>query len=94
MHNGHKGPDHADGSGLTEYSVIFPETGEQYVSYMSIREWTSPWKTNYAGLARSTDGNTGPITPRTMTRSRCGRCSATATGCTSSPCDLDASRPR
>lgn len=63
-HNGHQGPDHADGSGPNEYSVIpndgisFPETGEQFVSYMSIQHWDpSPWKTNYAGLARSTDGN-------------------------------------
>ncbi|KAL2872562.1 uncharacterized protein BJX67DRAFT_386887 [Aspergillus lucknowensis] len=61
MHNGHTG---SDGAGATEYSVIpndgisFPETGEQFVSYMSIQDWTAPWKTNYAGLARSTDGNT------------------------------------
>ena len=61
MHNGYRGD---DGTGTTdEWTVIpndgisFPETGEQFVSYMSVKGW-SPWTTNYAGLARSTDGNT------------------------------------
>ena len=64
MYNGHNGPDHPGGSPITEVSVIpndgisFPETNEQIVSYMSVRDWSSPWKTNYAGLAVSTDGNT------------------------------------
>jgi hypothetical protein len=61
MHNGHRGD---DGFGTHEISVIpndgigFPETGDQIVSYMSIKDWTAPWTTNYAGLAISTDGNT------------------------------------
>lgn len=64
MYNGHKSPDHPGGPGPFEYSAIpndgisFPETGQQVVSYMSIRDWASPWKTNYAGLAVSKDGNT------------------------------------
>lgn len=64
MFNGHNGPDHPGGPGPTEVSVIpndgisFPETGEHVVSYMSVHNWDSPWKTNYAGLAVSKDGNT------------------------------------
>ncbi|KFY08822.1 hypothetical protein V492_05868 [Pseudogymnoascus sp. VKM F-4246] len=60
MHNGHRGD---DGSGTFEISVIpndgigFPETGDQIVSYMSIKDWAEPWKTNYAGLAISNNGN-------------------------------------
>ncbi|KAL2004750.1 hypothetical protein VTN00DRAFT_3278 [Thermoascus crustaceus] len=60
-HNGHHGDD-GFGTGTVEASVIpndgisFAETGQQIVSYMSIKEWTSPWVTNYAGLAVSTDG--------------------------------------
>ncbi|KAA8650443.1 hypothetical protein EYZ11_000855 [Aspergillus tanneri] len=60
-HNGHQGD---DGAGTWEYTVIpndgigFNETGEQIVSYMSIKDWSSPWSTNYAGLAHSKDGNT------------------------------------
>lgn len=69
MYNGHR-------SG-GEYTVIptdgisFPETGHHIMSYMSIREWSNgttndpEWKTNYAGLAWSPDGNRfyrmGPI---------------------------------
>ncbi|KAF9885022.1 hypothetical protein FE257_000845 [Aspergillus nanangensis] len=61
--NAHKADD-GTGTGDWEFTVIptdgisFNETGEQIVAYMSIRDWTSPWKTNYAGLAHSTDGNT------------------------------------
>ena len=61
MHNGHNGD---DGGGTFEVSAIpndavsFPETGQQILSYMSVREWSSPWKTSYAGLAISEDGNT------------------------------------
>lgn len=55
--------------GVWEFTVIpndgitFPETGRQIVSYMSILNWdvVGPegprWKTNYAGLAYSDDGN-------------------------------------
>ncbi|KAI9927683.1 hypothetical protein MW887_003304 [Aspergillus wentii] len=61
MHNGHRGD---DGAGTFEVSAIpndgigLPETGEQIVSYMSVRDWSGPWKTSYAGLAHSKDGNT------------------------------------
>lgn len=65
MHNGHNGPDH---EGRFEVSVIpndgisFPETGRQLISYMSIEHWNpgprgSMWKSRYAGLAYSDNGN-------------------------------------
>jgi hypothetical protein len=66
MHNGHFG---AGIDGVWEVTVIpndgisFPETGRQLVSYMSIENWDSAgrqgpqWKTNYAGLAYSDNGN-------------------------------------
>ncbi|WP_020523718.1 DUF4185 domain-containing protein [Catelliglobosispora koreensis] len=65
MHNGHNGPDH---EGRFEVSVIpndgisFPETGRQLISYMSIEHWNagprnSLWKSRYAGLAYSDNGN-------------------------------------
>lgn len=62
-HNGNRGDD-GTGTGIWEYSVIpndgisFPETGEHFISYMSVMNWTSPWTPNYSGLAVSTDGNT------------------------------------
>ena len=64
MHNGHNIGD--DQAGVPEFTVIpndgigFPETGEQIVSYMSIKDWMQhkgPWVTNYAGLAHTTDGH-------------------------------------
>lgn len=65
MHNGHNGIGIA---GISEVTVIpndgisFPETGRQLVSYMSIEHWNagprnSLWKSNYAGLAYSDNGN-------------------------------------
>jgi hypothetical protein len=66
MHNGHNG---IGIDGVWEVTVIpndgisFPETGRQLVSYMSIQNWTSAgpqgphWKSNYAGLAFSDNGN-------------------------------------
>lgn len=65
MHNGHNGPDH---EGRFEVTVIpndgisFPETGRQLISYMSIEHWNpgprhSLWKSRYAGLAYSDNGN-------------------------------------
>jgi len=68
MHNGLRGPDH---EGRWEFTVIpndgisFPETGRQLVSYMSIETWynnndgpgNSGWKSGYAGLAYSDNGN-------------------------------------
>ncbi|UYM07175.1 DUF4185 domain-containing protein [Solicola gregarius] len=71
MYNGHKTD---DGAGTPEFTVIpndgisFPETGDQIISYMSIREWYDQgvprWRTNYAGIAHSTDsGNHFTRTP-------------------------------
>lgn len=65
MYNGHNGIGIA---GIWEVTVIpndgisFPETGRQLVSYMSIEHWNagprnSLWKSNYAGLAYSDNGN-------------------------------------
>jgi hypothetical protein len=62
MPNGHDGP---DPWGAEEHTVIptdgigFPETGDQIVSYMSISGGFDDgvFRTNYAGLAHSTDGN-------------------------------------
>lgn len=66
MHNGHNG---VGIDGIREVSVIpndgisFPETGRQLISYMSIEHWRSAgpagpqWKTSYAGLAYSDNGN-------------------------------------
>jgi hypothetical protein len=60
MHNGHNGLDHQE---IWEVSVIpndavsFPETGRQIISYMSMRSWDAPFKSNYAGLAYSDNGN-------------------------------------
>lgn len=66
MHNGHNG---IGIDGLWEVSVIpndgisFPETGRQLVSYMSIENWNSAgpngpqWKSRYAGLAFTDNGN-------------------------------------
>jgi hypothetical protein len=66
MHNGHNG----NGiDGLWEVTVIpndgisFPETGRQLISYMSIENWHSAggagphWKSRYAGVAYSDNGN-------------------------------------
>lgn len=66
MHHGHYG----DGiDGIWEVTVIpndgisFPETGRQVISYMSVESWDSAgpagpdWKTSYAGLAYSDNGN-------------------------------------
>lgn len=62
-----------DTSGNSEFTVIpndgisFPETGRQLVSYMSIQQWygnqTPAWRTNYAGLAYSDNGNDFIRTP-------------------------------
>jgi hypothetical protein len=62
-----------DTSGNGEFTVIpndgisFPETGRQLVSYMSVRQWyggqTPAWRTNYAGLAFSDNGNDFVRTP-------------------------------
>lgn len=66
MLNGHHG---IGLDGLHEVSVIpndgisFPETGRQIISYMSIEHWRSAgpagphWKSRYAGLAYSDNGN-------------------------------------
>ena len=64
MPNGLGGPDH---NGINEVTVIpndgvsFWWNGHQVVSYMSIDYWNHgaevAWKTNYAGLAISTNGN-------------------------------------
>jgi hypothetical protein len=66
MVNGHRG---VGIDGIWEVSVIpndgisFPETGRQIISYMSIQNWDSAgpngpqWKSNYAGLATSDNGN-------------------------------------
>ncbi|HEY0636826.1 MAG TPA: DUF4185 domain-containing protein [Pseudonocardiaceae bacterium] len=66
MHNGHHGPGI---DGIWEVTVIpndgisFPETGRQLISYMSIQNWNSAgplgphWRTSYAGLAFSDNGN-------------------------------------
>ncbi|WP_018588063.1 DUF4185 domain-containing protein [Salinispora arenicola] len=66
MHNGHRG---IGIDGLWEVTVIpndgisFPETGRQVISYMSIEYWTPPgqpgarWRSRYAGLAFSDNGN-------------------------------------
>ncbi|MFX0595290.1 DUF4185 domain-containing protein [Melissospora conviva] len=61
MHNGHNG---IGIDGLWEVTVIpndgisFPETRRQIVSYMSIENWNAPhWRTRYAGLAYSDNGN-------------------------------------
>lgn len=66
MHNGHNG---IGIDGIWEVTVIptdgisFPETGRQLVSYMSIQHWNSSgplgplWKSSYAGLAFSDNGN-------------------------------------
>jgi D-arabinan endo alpha-(1,5)-arabinofuranosidase len=66
MRNGHNG---IGIDGLWEVTVIpndgisFPETGRQLVSYMSIENWNSAgpngpqWKSRYAGLAYSDNGN-------------------------------------
>lgn len=65
MHNGHNGNDH---EGRFEVTVIpndgisFPETGRQLISYMSIENWNpgprgAGWKSRYAGLAYSDNGN-------------------------------------
>jgi hypothetical protein len=66
MKNGHHG---VGIDGVREVSVIpndgisFPETGRQLISYLSIEHWTSAgpagpdWKSNYAGLAYSDNGN-------------------------------------
>lgn len=64
MHNGKRG---IGIDGVWEFTVIpndgisFPETGRQLVSYMSIQNWDmangASWKSNYAGLAYSDNGN-------------------------------------
>ncbi|MFF4880810.1 DUF4185 domain-containing protein [Micromonospora sp. NPDC000668] len=72
MHNGHHG---IGIDGLPEVTVIpndgigFPETGRQLISYMSIENWNSAgpagphWKSRYAGLAYSDNGNDFIRTP-------------------------------
>jgi hypothetical protein len=72
MHNGHHG---VGIDGVWEVTVIpndgiaFPETGRQLVSYMSIANWDSAgplgphWRTNYAGLAFTDNGNDFVRTP-------------------------------
>jgi hypothetical protein len=59
MSNGH----HSNGevSAIPNDGISFKETGEEIISYMSIRDWDNPpvgdWSTNYGGLAWSPDGN-------------------------------------
>jgi hypothetical protein len=72
MHNGHNG---IGIDGIWEVTVIpndgiaFPETRRHVISYMSIQNWNSAgpagpqWKTNYAGLAYSDNGNDFYRTP-------------------------------
>lgn len=71
MHNGHNG---IGIDGVWEVTVIpndgisFPETGRQLVSYMSIQNWNpgprnALWKSYYAGLAYSDNGNDFVRTP-------------------------------
>ncbi|MFI0794846.1 DUF4185 domain-containing protein [Micromonospora rubida] len=72
MHNGHHG---IGIDGLWEVSVIpndgisFSETGRQLISYMSIENWDSVgpagphWRSRYAGLAYSDNGNDFVRTP-------------------------------
>ncbi|MBQ0978398.1 MULTISPECIES: DUF4185 domain-containing protein [unclassified Micromonospora] len=72
MHNGHHG---IGIDGLPEVTVIpndgisFPETDRQVISYMSIENWNSAgpagpqWKSRYAGLAFSDNGNDFVRTP-------------------------------
>ncbi|MGC4896973.1 DUF4185 domain-containing protein [Micromonospora sp. DT31] len=67
MRNGHNG---IGIDGLWEVTVIpsdgisFPETRRQIVSYMSIENWGAPyWRTRYAGLAYSDNGNDFIRTP-------------------------------
>ncbi|SCG52348.1 Tat (twin-arginine translocation) pathway signal sequence [Micromonospora echinaurantiaca] len=72
MHNGHNG---IGIDGLWEVTVIpndgisFPETGRQLISYMSIENWASAgpagphWRSRYAGLAYSDNGNDFIRTP-------------------------------
>ena len=49
--------------------ISFPETGRQLISYMSIENWNSAgpagpqWKSRYAGLAFSDNGNDFVRTP-------------------------------
>lgn len=66
MRNGHNG---VGIDGVWEVTTIpndgisFPETKRQVISYMSVQNWNSAgtagpnWKTNYAGLAYSDNGN-------------------------------------
>ncbi len=71
MHNGHHGPGI---DGLPEVTVIptdgisFHETRRQVIAYMSIEAWTPgtqgpQWKSRYAGLAYSDNGNDFTRTP-------------------------------
>ena len=72
MRNGHNG---VGIDGVWEVTVIpndgiaFPETRRQLISYMSIQNWNSAgaagphWKSNYAGLAYSDNGNDFIRTP-------------------------------
>jgi hypothetical protein len=64
-YNGHRTH---DGAGTSEWTVIpndaisFPPNGPHIMSYMSVRNWDAVpneggWRTNYAGLAVSSDGN-------------------------------------
>lgn len=37
--------------------VSFPETGRQIISFQSLNRWCSPWRSRYASLAYSDNGN-------------------------------------
>lgn len=37
--------------------ISFPETGRQVVSFQSLNRWCAPWRSRYASLAYSDDGN-------------------------------------
>lgn len=64
FHNGHFGqglPGHNEISVIPNDGIAFPETGDHIVSYMSIDNWNSNanqnWRSHYAGLAWSDNGN-------------------------------------
>lgn len=82
MHNGHHG---IGIDGIREVTVIpndgiaFPETGRQLVSYMAIDHWNAEgprgplWRSHYAGLAYSDNGNDFIRTPLKWWNSRDNR---------------------
>lgn len=67
--NAHNTSGHGEFTVIPTDGISFPETGDQIISYMSIRSWDAKgdagWQTNSAGLAWSPDGNNfyrmGPV---------------------------------